>query len=157
MELSFYTFTQILIWLGFLFLILLFRVLNQLTKKRKGIALTAGLFCQMFLPDPKVQPLNLSLRREKNLGRLSLTRGQRLKTINSPTSYQAIGLIRNSYRINPFGNRLKQTLWSYINNVYLQVVLHAVPFLKSTQSLCTKLKCPRIQILRCPATVYRIV
>ena len=55
MELSFSTFTQILIWLGFLLLIWLFRVLYRLAKKRKGIALAAGLFCQMFLPDPKVQ------------------------------------------------------------------------------------------------------
>ncbi|NMP31701.1 hypothetical protein HII17_09015 [Thalassotalea sp. M1531] len=55
MELSFYTFTQILIWLGFLCLIWFFRVLCRLAKKQKGVALAAGLLFQMFLPDPKIQ------------------------------------------------------------------------------------------------------
>jgi len=55
MEHSFYTYTQILIWLGFLFLIWLFRVLCRLAKKRKGVAFAAGLLFQIFLPDPKVQ------------------------------------------------------------------------------------------------------
>lgn len=55
MENSFYTNTQILIWLGFLILIWLFRVLCNLAKKQKGVALAAGLLMQMFLPDPKVQ------------------------------------------------------------------------------------------------------
>lgn len=54
MEFSFITYSQILIWLGFLFLVVFFRVLYQLAKKKKGIALAAGLFFQMFLPDPKV-------------------------------------------------------------------------------------------------------
>ena len=55
MEHSFYTNTQILFWLGFLFLIWLFRILCRLAKKRKGVAFAAGLLFQMFLPDPKVQ------------------------------------------------------------------------------------------------------
>ena len=55
MELSFSTYTQILIWLGFLFLICFFRILYRLAKKQKGVALAAALLIQMFLPDPKVQ------------------------------------------------------------------------------------------------------
>ncbi|QBY04044.1 hypothetical protein E2K93_06450 [Thalassotalea sp. HSM 43] len=55
MELSFNAYSQIFIWLGFLFLVYLFRVFYKLAKKQKGVALAAGLFLQMFLPDPKVQ------------------------------------------------------------------------------------------------------
>jgi len=55
MELSFDAYSQLLTWLGFLFIVWFFRVLYRLAKKQKGIAFAAGLLFQMFLPDPKVQ------------------------------------------------------------------------------------------------------
>ena len=45
----------ILVWMGFLFILLIFGVLYRWAKKRKGVALAVGLFIQMFLPDPRAQ------------------------------------------------------------------------------------------------------
>lgn len=47
--------TSVIMWLGFICLIFVFRTLYRWAKQQKGAAIAIGLFIQMFLPDPKAQ------------------------------------------------------------------------------------------------------